>query len=377
MRKLAMLLLLTEIAFPAFAERPVTAAKPITVAHLEQTLAHAHADGDRDIARQLSYLALTERLSAYRFEQLAAVLKTERARQALLALADLSAFLDPPPAEIPTLDAPDTEAQHRIMTLARTYAGNTTYRMPNFTATKNTIRFEDTPKPEGPTGARYQPLHFSGKSSTTVFYLGGQEVAGSRRNNPDPKAARLDSLGEFGPFLSMVMADVSDNNLTWSHWEQGTVGPQAVFRYEVPRDKSHYEVNYCCVPAGDSQPLIPYHQISSYHGEIAVDPSTGTVLRLTVQTEQQHESPLAKTGTLVEYGPIEIDGQSYICPLKSVSLTRASIVPYSDGDPTGKTGRFHGPWQILLNHVAFENYRRFGTESRILTANDAADTPPK
>jgi hypothetical protein len=123
--------------------------------------------------------------------------------------------------------------------------------------------------------------------------------------------------------------------------------------------------------------LTPYHQISGYHGEIAIDPSTGTVLRLTVQTEQQHESPLAKTGTLVEYGPIEIDGQSYICPLKSVSLTRASIVPYSDGDPTGKTGRFHGPWQILLNHVAFENYRRFGTESRILTANDAADTPPK
>jgi len=366
MRKLAILLsLLAGIVLPLCAERRVT------VEQMAQTLAALEGKRDGEAARQIADLVPTERPSASQLEKWKAALPGEKSQRALLALADVASFLYPPPAEIPKLPAPDAEAQHRMMTLTRTYAGNATHRMPNLTATKNTIRFEDTPQPEGPTGARYQPLHFSGRSSATVFYLGGQEVASSsKRNNPDPNAAKLDSLGEFGPILGMVMADASEDNITWSHWEQGTASPQATFRYEVPEDKSHYEVNYCCVPARDSQRLIPYHQISDYHGEIAVDPSTGTVLRLTVQTEQQHGSPLAKTGTLVEYGPIEIDGQTYICPLKSVSLTRASIVPYSGGYPTGKPGSFDGPWQILLNHVAFENYRRFGTESRILSTND-------
>ena len=63
MRKLGLLLLLVGIAFPALA------AKRVTVEQLEQLLAAAHGKPDAEVARQLSDLELTERLSSARLSR--------------------------------------------------------------------------------------------------------------------------------------------------------------------------------------------------------------------------------------------------------------------------------------------------------------------
>ena len=62
MRALALLLTLTGFMLPAYG------AKRVTVDQLEQTLAAAHSLPDAEVARQLSDLELTERLSTAKLD---------------------------------------------------------------------------------------------------------------------------------------------------------------------------------------------------------------------------------------------------------------------------------------------------------------------
>src|SRR5580658_7411895 len=101
MRKFLFLFLFICIALPALA------AKRISVEQLEQVLSAAHGRPDADIARQLSDLELTERFSSEKEAQWISALPGEDSRHALIALADASAFLDPPASEIPAQPAPD------------------------------------------------------------------------------------------------------------------------------------------------------------------------------------------------------------------------------------------------------------------------------
>ena len=64
MRALALLLTLAGFVLPAFG------AKRVTVDELEQTLAAAHSLPDAEVAKQLSDLELSERLSTARLDRL-------------------------------------------------------------------------------------------------------------------------------------------------------------------------------------------------------------------------------------------------------------------------------------------------------------------
>jgi hypothetical protein len=77
------------IALAAVLAMPCYAARRITVEEFEQTLASCKAahQSDASIARQLSAMELTERLSSARLERLKAGLPGIKARTALLALA--------------------------------------------------------------------------------------------------------------------------------------------------------------------------------------------------------------------------------------------------------------------------------------------------
>jgi VWFA-related protein len=81
---------------------------------------------------------------------------------------------------------------------------------------------------------------------------------------------------------------------------------------------------------------------------------------------------------MVEYGPVEIGGQTYICPTKSVSVTLAPTLPSN----TFEMQRYRGllldsdkyaameHLQTLLNDAAFIQYHLFRAESRILTGEN-------
>ena len=382
MRKLTLLLLLMGIAFPAFAT------KRVNVEQLEQVLVAAHGKPDVEVARQLSDLELTERLSSATLSRWEAELPGTEARQALIALADISAFLDLPAEDIPAIATPDIPAQRRLMAQTVDYVGKTISKLPNFFATRVTTRFEDTPRGyvNGQTvSILYQPLHSVGRFSVNVLYRDGQEVAepgATKAKKSGSPAQGLTTSGEFGPILATVLVDAAEGQLRWSHWEQSAAGPVAVFHYTVPTGKSHYNVEFCCVQGdkGDRG----FQQLSGYHGEITVDPANGTILRLTLEADLKPTDPIVKANMVVEYGPVEIGGKTYLCPVKSVSVSQTQpphsvqIQDFRTANMTQDAQNLPGSLQTLVNDVAFEHYHVFTASAHVITgqSRDAGEDAP-
>jgi VWFA-related protein len=356
---------------------PAEAEKAVSVSQLEQAVSALSARPDGDAAQHLSDLHLTERISTERFAAMSQRLPGEKSRQALLILYDESEFLDPPASEIPSRPAPDLAEQRRIMSLVVGYVKNAIPQLPNFFATRTTNRFEDTPLLQkslsGHFFVPYQPMHLTGRSQATVLYRNGLEVVEANENQKSA-SGELTTWGVFGPILSTVLVDAATSKLQWSRWETNQNGaPQAVFEFQVPHEKSHYQVNYCCVAtengiaAADTR---PFRRIVPYHGSMLVDPSTGAILRLIVKAELKPADPVSSAAILVDYGPIEIAGRAYICPTRSLSTTTAQIVQI---DPTYKFALADQmqPLKNALNDVSFDQYHIFRSDMRVLTPEEA------
>jgi hypothetical protein len=288
-------------------------------------LAVASRESDKELAKQLSELELTERLSAARLARCEANLPGPNARRAMRALADRSSFLDPSASEIPTIAEPDPEAQRRMIALCVDYVKKTIHQLPNLYATKVTTSFEHNLKDK-------KPLHWVSTESAIVRYRDGQEILSSSEFQTG--AAGMTTAGEFGPILNAALLDSAHGDLTWSHWEQGAAAPQAVYRYAVIAGKSHYDVN---------------GQFPGYHGEITVDPSNGTILRLVLRADQP-SFPLLRADFVIEYGSVQLGGKTYICPLKAVALSAESKLSW-------------------LNDIAFEQYHLYRASAQILAGS--------
>jgi len=382
MRKLVLVWLIAQFTLSAFA------GKRVTVAQLERLVAADHAKSDAKIAQHLYDLELTERLTADKLTALEAALPGPESRRSMVALADQAEFLDPPFAEIPNAAPPDPDAQRRMIAAAVDYAAKTMHQLPNLFATRDTIHFEDSPAVQKDLGEEnvsgtftpYQPLHPVSRSTVAVLYRDGQEVADAA-NSTQSSSSSLTSKGEFGPILATVLGDAPQGTLAWNHWEQGPGGLQAVFRFVVPRRDSHYQVEFCCID--DSV----FRGFAGYHGELIIDPATGTILRLTLIADLAKADPIVKADIMVEYGPVELGSQTYICPVKSVSIF---LAPEQLPGVTRITGRAGGisqrptdvehqdlhsaPLQTMLNEVVFNHYHLFRADAHILTADNASST---
>lgn len=109
--------------------------------------------------------------------------------------------------------------------------------------------------------------------------------------------------------------------------------------------------------------LDPFEKKASLHGEITVNPTTGAILRLTVEADLEQRLPLRQSGIMVEYGPVTIGGNTYVCPLRSVSVSRQRTVTVIH--EWGEQFKVYGPFETVLNHVSFTNYHLFRSSSRI------------
>lgn len=225
--------------------------------------------------------------------------------------------------------------------------------------------------------AAYQPIHPVGDSRVTVSFRDGHEVL--EKTKLDPLVRNLDTAGVFGPILGTVLVDAARGNLAWSHWEQGQSGLQAVFSYEVPKEKSHYTITYNSVPT-DPEPcnVTPqtFSKVVAYHGKMAVDPASGTILRLILLADlKPDEFAPFKSGIGVEYGPVSIGGKSYFLPIKSVtsSLGHYLFIRGAGGVDSCSWLTVTRSLQTSLNDVVFENYHVFRTDARVLTESEAAN----
>jgi hypothetical protein len=346
---------------------------------------------DKQAAHELAGLELTERASPERVARWQAAMPGRHASEALTALVDASAFLDLPTEETPATPPPAMDEQKRMLTQAAGSVETMLHKLPNFYARRTTTHFETatpaqlqeqqqalalhqlqntTPAPLTPLRPvrlphqelgpvdRAKPglrLFYMTDEVQTVTYSDGKEMANAALGeNSGGQGADLGlaTSGEFGPILGMVLEDALQHGLSWSHWEQGASGPLAVFRYDVPKEFSHYEI----VSWVGKPPYFP-----AYHGELAVDPATGDVERITIQSSSLGQSDdLLDSSILVEYAPVAIGGRMYDCPVRCVAISRMHLA----GEAKEAAGTAQQP--RFLNDVTFTGYHLFRGEVRIL-----------
>ena len=371
---------------PVYYDQPRVPAERVTVYELQQILDAANQEHDGELAKQLTGLELRERLSSSQLSLWKDRLHGKNSRAALAALADESAFLDPPAAEVPSDPAPDLDTQRQMLSRTQKYLREALPKLPDFFATRTTTEYEQPSPKEGDTwktALADQSLREAVTEKATLRYRNGHEEQDveKKKGSPSAKKKDLNFIGVFGPILGSVLVDAtqSNNKLIWSRWIQGEQGREAVFRYIVS-ENPHYNVVHCCLVDGKT-----FRTSTKYFGELAIDPGTGAILRLTLEAQPvwirepnlNPVLPVNGVAVMIEYGPVEIGGRKYICPLRSVVIMRARTV--RTVTLWAQMFDVYAPYETLLNDIVYTDYHKFGSEARMLpgfdVVPDAAASP--
>ena len=132
-------------------------------------------------------------------------------------------------------------------------------------------------------------------------------------------------------------------------------GPAAAFRYSVPRESSHYDVTDACLDH------VSFHDIPGYSGEIALDPRSGAILRITLVAESKPGDPVSHVASVIEYGPVVLGNRRSICPLRSLTF----MVEEANGCSSHGNHKLQKP-VAMINQTVFSNYHRFGSSATII-----------
>jgi hypothetical protein len=97
------------------------------------------------------------------------------------------------------------------------------------------------------------------------------------------------------------------------------------------------------------------------------------VINADLDEERDPDVPLIRSQVMVEYGPVELGGKTYICPERSVEVSR------------GRTERqlfewamvfsLYSDFETMINDVTFGGYHKFGSEARILPGFEETEEP--
>ncbi len=352
---------------------------PATIQQLKETLAAAHAAGRSDarIAEEVSSLDMSERITE---EQFAEISRSEKPAtvEALRLLADASSFQDPPPSDIPNEPAPTLAGLQVLLTKAFAYARGYVRSLPDFRCTRRTARFDDDPAGRaaasvaalGDADTTMWRLQASGKGpgrfterdvvTSEVTFVQGRDVQENRRESASHAEVPaelyylqgLRTSGEFGGMMNSLFSENSAAQFHWRHWERIGGDKLAVLTFEVDLAHSNFFIDWCCLNKAVRRERV------AYQGQVFLDPNSGVVRRVWWKAADIPAAiPTRSSETLVEYGPVAIGGKSWVCPVKSITLTETR----SPLQPKGGSGQIRS-----LNEVVFSNYRKFDVKSRLL-----------
>ncbi|MGA2591230.1 MAG: VWA domain-containing protein [Bryobacteraceae bacterium] len=348
------------MSIPAFLLVCATAAWPaerISADQLESivTSACSHGAPDAQIANRLAHIELTGRLPLGRLESLLALPIGPRTRDVLQIAADASAFLDQPPGQSQPPEAATAEQQQEMLARVREYTLGYIRALPDFVAYKMTRRFDDYPFPNGRTEV-WHNLTFRDSGAGQLSYNNGVESyvdnAAAHGDPEIPERHGLSSFGEFGSIVGALFWSDSHIQLTWGYWEPVSDKRLAVFHYAIPAEHSRYTVSYCCDPAEGGSIA------AAYRGDLALDPATGSVWRVTREAlDLPRNFPTHWVKTIVDYRPVTIARASYLLPVRSMTYSESTLRNDARGVNTVR----------YWNDVRFVHYQRFAAEANLLT----------
>jgi VWFA-related protein len=147
------------------------------------------------------------------------------------------------------------------------------------------------------------------------------------------------SEGEFGGFLRLVFSEKSKADFEWKETDELNGGTVQVYKYRVEKANSMFGI-----VGTNGRELI-----AGFHGQVFIDSATRSVRRITLEADDLPEAFSTHSSRMsVDYDYIAINGHDYLLPVSA--QMRLAI----------------GRRQVVLNTIEFRNYRRFGSNMRIL-----------
>jgi len=370
------------------AAAPAWSAKKITVQELKDTLTTMHQQGksDADVAAALKQVELTEELTRSVMNSLVEDVPGPLSTEQIYVLEARSATLPPPAADLPSAAAPDAAAQKTILDKASDYVDKTYSQLPDLSATKTTLRFQDNVEAVAPssgmhssatdvsTGSNfvnaYQFIHYINSTAAPVASEHGTEKMPSEKDKTPWGQNKMNALEEPDPSLGEVFKEAqSGGSIQWLRWETVNGKQTAVYSFSVPKKKAHFEVNVCCFPdveqagtvrfsgangagqpggsagapggaKGNLQTNTNWHNFKTtvpYHGEFFIDPDTGIVVRMIAVAELKPSDVVHQEDVRIDYGPETVGGKMLVLPVKTVINTE--VVPNGDSGVGGYSTR--------------------------------------
>ncbi len=172
------------------------------------------------------------------------------------------------------------------------------------------------------------------KETRTTLEVNGQA------SNIDQEAMKgALSVGEFGGVLKSVFADSSKAEFQWKETDDLRGGAVQVYDYRVDGKHSMFGV-----VGTDGRELIV-----GFHGMVYIDSATRSVRRITIIADDLPKNFTTHSSSLaVDYDYIAINDHDYLLPVSAeMHLTK-------------------GKHSVVLNTKEFRNYKRFGSNVRIL-----------
>jgi hypothetical protein len=376
------------------------AASRTTVQQLAKMLVTAQpsSHGDDNTANGIAGVELTERLTEATLSGLS-LGQGERTRFALRILADESAFLEPPAAELPAGGPPAAAEQKAILARAVAYALSYIHNLPNFICTQTVRRLDNDPSRQIASvvglmshadtaawrmQARADVARRLSERDTAVSELtfnngaeSHQHVRTSASSSPQTMQGLatsspgtmqgLATSGEFGGVIKSVFSEDSDANAEWSHWESVDGKRVAVFQYSVDLAHSNFFVYWCCGEQGET-----LQKKVAYRGTAFIEPASGALFRISWQAVDIPATfPMRSSGTVIEYRAVNIGGSfshgggawqyvlnpSWLCPLRSVTVSDSVNMFRAQATDA---------YVHSLNQMEFTGYHKFESESRLV-----------
>jgi len=365
------------------------AARRITVEQLEELLRSLQRDKktDADVATALKQVELSEQLTRTTMNSLVSYVSGPLSTEQIYVLEGRSANLIPPASDLPATPTPDAAAQQAILAEAETYVAKTYDQLPTLTASRTTLRFQDNmeavAEASGISGGAKEVDTSSGFSNpaTFVHYINSTESQiesdhGTEKLLPEKNkirwgANKMIALEQPDPSLGVVFKEAQvAGNIHWLRWELVNGKQSAVFSFYVPRPISRLTLNVCCFPkvnqtgvatfytattapiladggggggggvSGNFQTNTDWHNFKAtvpYHGELFIDPESGTVVRMITDAELKPNEVVHQVDTRIDYGPVKVGGMMVVMPVKTVINTE--VVPNGDSGAGGYSTR--------------------------------------
>ena len=361
------------------AASPGWCAKKITVEQLKEMLHSMQQDkkSDADVATALKQVELSQQLTRPAMNSLVSDVLGPQSTEQVYVLEARSANLIPPDSDLPAAPAPDEAGQKNILEKAAVYVTKTYEQLPNLTAIKTTLRFQDNVEAiaaaSGTQGGAQDVvtsssfsnsasfIHYINSTETRVMSEHGAEKMSAEKDKTPWGANTMIALQEPDPSLGQVFHEAQEAGaIQWLRWEMINGKQTAVYSFAVPQKKSRLDVNVCCFPkvsqagiatfytattantlgggggggggvTGNFQTNTDWHNYKStvpYHGELFIDPETGIVVRMITRAEFKPTEVVHQVDTRVDYGPVKAGAGVLIAPMKS--FINSVVVPHGD-----------------------------------------------